>query len=80
MRHVLVNDAGGFIGGDMVNRLKAENCWVRAVRPLLRWQTSSSSAIDAIGDRRLMRARPSANATIPPRTPILPAGRSIGSS
>jgi nucleoside-diphosphate-sugar epimerase len=28
---VLVNGAGGFIGGHLVNRLKAEGFWVRAV-------------------------------------------------
>src|SRR6185369_10544416 len=28
---VLVNGAGGFIGGHLVNRLKAEGNWVRAV-------------------------------------------------
>ncbi len=31
MRRVLVNGAGGFIGGHLVKRLKAEGCWVRAV-------------------------------------------------
>ncbi len=31
MKRVLVNGAGGFIGGHMVKRLKAEGCWVRAV-------------------------------------------------
>jgi len=31
MRRVLVNGAGGFIGGQLVKRLKAEGCWVRAV-------------------------------------------------
>lgn len=31
MERVLVNGAGGFIGGHLVKRLKAEGCWVRAV-------------------------------------------------
>ena len=31
MKRVLVNGAGGFIGGHMVKRLKAEGYWVRAV-------------------------------------------------
>src|SRR5580658_9274812 len=31
MKRVLVNGAGGFIGGHLVKRLKAEGYWVRAV-------------------------------------------------
>jgi nucleoside-diphosphate-sugar epimerase len=31
MKRILVNGAGGFIGGHMVKRLKAEGNWVRAV-------------------------------------------------
>jgi nucleoside-diphosphate-sugar epimerase len=31
MQRVLVNGAGGFIGGHLVRRLKSEGCWVRAV-------------------------------------------------
>jgi GDP-D-mannose 3',5'-epimerase len=31
MKRVLVNGAGGFIGGHMVKRLKGEGHWVRAV-------------------------------------------------
>jgi nucleoside-diphosphate-sugar epimerase len=31
MKRILVNGAGGFIGGHMVTRLKAEGHWVRAV-------------------------------------------------
>jgi GDP-D-mannose 3',5'-epimerase len=31
MKRVLVNGAGGFIGGHLVKRLKNEGYWVRAV-------------------------------------------------
>ena len=31
MKRILVNGAGGFIGGHLVKRLKAEGFWVRAV-------------------------------------------------
>jgi GDP-D-mannose 3',5'-epimerase len=31
MKRALVNGAGGFIGGHLVKKLKAEGCWVRAV-------------------------------------------------
>ena len=31
MKRILVNGAGGLIGGHMVKRLKAEGNWVRAV-------------------------------------------------
>ena len=31
MKKILVNGAGGFIGGHLVKRLKAEGHWVRAV-------------------------------------------------
>ncbi len=31
MKRILVNGAGGFIGGHLVKRLKAEGCWVRGV-------------------------------------------------
>ena len=31
MKRILVNGAGGFIGGHMVKRLKSEGHWVRAV-------------------------------------------------
>jgi nucleoside-diphosphate-sugar epimerase len=30
-KRILVNDAGGFIGGHLVKRLKREGFWVRAV-------------------------------------------------
>ena len=31
MKRILVNGAGGFIGGHLVKRLKTEGCWVRGV-------------------------------------------------
>ena len=31
VKKVLVNGAGGFIGGHLVKRLKSEGCWVRVV-------------------------------------------------
>src|SRR5258707_8221580 len=31
MKRVLVNGAGGFIGAHLINRLKADGCWVRGV-------------------------------------------------
>jgi nucleoside-diphosphate-sugar epimerase len=47
MKRILVNGAGGFIGGHMVNRLKAEGHWVRAV-DLKRHEFSVSQADEFI--------------------------------
>jgi nucleoside-diphosphate-sugar epimerase len=52
MKKILVNGAGGFIGGHMVTRLKAEGHWVRAV-DLKRHEFASSPADEfIIGDLR----------------------------
>lgn len=52
MTRVLVNGAGGFIGGHLVKRLKAEGCWVRAV-DLKRHEFAPSTADEFIlGDLR----------------------------
>src|SRR5215469_16689639 len=52
MKRVLVNGAGGFIGGHLVKRLKAEGLWVRAV-DLKRHQYSEPPADEFIlGDLR----------------------------
>ncbi len=52
MKRVLVNGAGGFIGGHLVKRLKSEGCWVRAV-DLKRHEFSRSRADEfLIGDLR----------------------------
>lgn len=52
MKRILVNGAGGFIGGHLVKRLKAEGCWVRAV-DLKRHEFSASPADEfIIGDLR----------------------------
>jgi nucleoside-diphosphate-sugar epimerase len=52
MKRILVNGAGGFIGGHMVKRLKAEGHWVRAV-DLKRHEYAPSPADDFIvGDLR----------------------------
>jgi len=52
MERVLVNGAGGFIGGHLVKRLKAEGFWVRAV-DLKRHEFSDSPADEFIqGDLR----------------------------
>jgi GDP-D-mannose 3', 5'-epimerase len=52
MKRILVNGAGGFIGGHMVKRLKAEGHWVRAV-DLNRHEYSLSQADEFIvGDLR----------------------------
>jgi len=51
-KKVLVNGAGGFIGGHLVKRLKSEGCWVRAVD--LKHHEFSPSPADEfiIGDLR----------------------------
>jgi len=52
MKRVLVNGAGGFIGGHLVKRLKAEGFWVRAV-DLKRHEFSDPPADEFIqGDLR----------------------------
>ncbi|MGH9475538.1 MAG: NAD-dependent epimerase/dehydratase family protein [Terriglobales bacterium] len=52
MKRVLVNGAGGFIGGHLVKRLKAEGCWVRAV-DLKKHEFAASAADEFIlGDLR----------------------------
>ena len=52
MKRVLVNGAGGFIGGHLVKRLKAEGLWVRAV-DLKRHEYSEPPADEFIlGDLR----------------------------
>ncbi len=52
MKRILVNGAGGFIGGHLVKRLKREGCWVRAV-DLKRHEFSASPADEFIvGDLR----------------------------
>jgi GDP-D-mannose 3',5'-epimerase len=52
MKRVLVNGAGGFIGGHLVRCLKAEGCWVRAV-DLKRHEFSVLSADEFVqGDLR----------------------------
>ena len=52
MKRVLVNGAGGFIGGHLVKRLKAEGFWVRAVD--IRKHEFSESVADEfiLGDLR----------------------------
>ena len=52
MKRILVGGAGGFIGGHLVKRLKAEGCWVRGV-DLKRHEYSRSPADEFIvGDLR----------------------------
>jgi len=52
MKRVLVNGAGGFIGGHLVKRLKAEGFWVRAV-DIKKHEFSESAADEFIlGDLR----------------------------
>ena len=55
MKRVLVNGAGGFIGGHMVKRLKAEGHWVRAVDLKHHEYTNPSG-------RRVYHRRPSGSA------------------
>jgi nucleoside-diphosphate-sugar epimerase len=51
-KRILVNGAGGFIGGHLVNRLKSEGFWVRAV-DLKRHEYSESPADEfVVGDLR----------------------------
>src|ERR1700760_997564 len=47
MKKVLVNGAGGFIGGHLVKRLKAEGYWVRGV-DVKRHEFSESAADEFI--------------------------------
>jgi GDP-D-mannose 3', 5'-epimerase len=52
MKRILVNGAGGFIGGHLVKRLKEEGCWVRGV-DIKRHEFSASAADEFIvGDLR----------------------------
>ncbi len=52
MKHVLVCGAGGFIGGHLVKRLKAEGFWVRGV-DIKKHEFSESSADEfVVGDLR----------------------------
>jgi len=55
MKHVLVNGAGGFIGSPMVDRLKAEGGWVRAVDPKRNEFTIPLADEFIIGDLRARR-------------------------
>src|ERR1035437_7087572 len=51
-KHILVNGAGGFIGGHLVKHLKSEGFWVRAV-DLKRHEYSESPADEfVVGDLR----------------------------
>jgi nucleoside-diphosphate-sugar epimerase len=55
MKKVLVNGAGGFIGGHLVKRLKRDGCWVRAV-DIKRHEYAPSPADEFIlGDLRDQR-------------------------
>ena len=51
-KHILVNGAGGFIGGHMVKRLKAEGHWVRAVDIKRHEFTTSPADEFVLGDLR----------------------------
>jgi GDP-D-mannose 3', 5'-epimerase len=52
MKRILVNGAGGFIGGHLVKRLKAEGCWVRGV-DIKRHEFAASPADEfVVGDLR----------------------------
>jgi nucleoside-diphosphate-sugar epimerase len=55
MKRILVNGAGGFIGGHLVKRLKAEGCWVRGVD--VKCNEFGESAADefVVGDLRDQR-------------------------
>jgi len=52
MKRILVNGAGGFIGGHMVKRLKAEGNWVRAVDLKRHEYTDLPSDEFIVGDLR----------------------------
>ena len=52
MKRVLVNGAGGFIGGHIVGRLKSEGYWVRAVDLKQHEYTNLSADEFLIGDLR----------------------------
>ena len=58
MKHILVNGAGGFIGGHLVKRLKAEGFWVRGV-DIKQHEFAASPADEfIIGDLRDRVRRP----------------------
>jgi GDP-D-mannose 3', 5'-epimerase len=50
MKRVLVNGAGGFIGGHLVKRLKAEGYWVRGVDSKQHEYTESAADEFLIGE------------------------------
>jgi GDP-D-mannose 3',5'-epimerase len=52
MKRVLVNGAGGFIGGHLVKRLKSEGCWVRGVDVKAHEFAPSAADEFVIGDLR----------------------------
>src|ERR1700680_4077691 len=55
MKKVLVNGAGGFIGGHLVKRLKRDGCWVRAVDLKSHEYTPSAADEFVLGDLRDQR-------------------------
>ncbi len=54
MKRILVNGAGGFIGGHLVKHLKAEGHWVRAVdlQTALKFLLSLRRMNSSLGDLR----------------------------
>ena len=52
MKRVLVNGAGGFIGGHLVKRLKNEGYWVRAVDLKANEYAPSTADEFIVGDLR----------------------------